>query len=125
MREDGNGYRKTPLAERSYRVELHFRGLAQDFRHSEPNNRQLTLLRAAELALEDGYRHFIVDPVALPGTSPDGDRSLVVKLFHAPPAAAPVVYDACHIASELYARHPFLVRPGSGQVERLAEACDG
>ena len=82
-------------------------------RYFGPSFDELVLLRAADLALAQGYGWFIVDETALPGIS-RGGRTLVVKFLAEPLDVDGVeVYDAHKIVRKIRARHRSLRSDGS------------
>lgn len=104
-----DGYLEEELSPEIFRV--HFRFNEQPFfPYTGATFDELVLLRAADLALERGRGHFIVDTNALPGIS-YGGRSLIIRLFAPPPVAEGVrVYDARETAAKIRSRHPYLAK---------------
>ena len=101
------GYSEHELSPGIYRVDYQY-DADPFFPYRGPTFDQLVLLRSADLTLERGYSHFIVDTNALPGAY-WGGRSLTIKLFTQAPSRDGVkVYDARAVASAIRARYSYL-----------------
>lgn len=143
------GYSETRLSPRIYQVR--YRSLEDSstsiirilFNVPAPSNSDLVLLRSADLALERGYRYFLVDTAAVSEysveLSPNGDtstvRSLIMKVFHElPEVEGSQPYDAVSVRRKTEKRYAHLadtrtetspifrpmLLPGKGGQESLA-----
>lgn len=91
-KDDGGGYSETALAPGLWRVKFDYT------RYTQPQQvEDFSLLRSAELTLQQGYSHFsLSDPQSMQASS-----EVLVRMFHNQPKGLASIYDARAVCSKL------------------------